>query len=74
MAVDPATGIVYLTEDDFRGFVVPDPENEIPGTGMRASFLYRYLPETRPKGRGTHIGAASCRSCHWKRNQNTTLT
>jgi secreted PhoX family phosphatase len=27
VAVDPTTGILYLTEDDFRGFVVPDPEN-----------------------------------------------
>ena len=52
VAVDPTTGIVYLTEDDFRGFVVPDPENEIPGARMRVSFLYRYLPETRPKGPG----------------------
>jgi len=52
VAVDPKTGIVYLTEDDFRGFVVPDPEDEISGTRMRVSFLYRYLPETRPKGPG----------------------
>jgi secreted PhoX family phosphatase len=52
VAVDPATGIVYLTGDDFRGFVVPDPEDEVPGTRMRVSFLYRYLPEIRPKRPG----------------------
>lgn len=52
VAVDPTTGIVYLTEDDFRGFVVPDPENEIPGARMRLSFLYRYLPETRARRPG----------------------
>ncbi len=52
VAVDPATGIVYLTEDDFRGFVVPHPEDEMPGTRMRVSFLYRYHPTTRPKRPG----------------------
>jgi len=46
--IDPATGIAYLTEDDFRGAVVSDPNDEVvaddtpPGT--RVSFLYRYLP------------------------------
>ncbi|HEV2742124.1 MAG TPA: alkaline phosphatase PhoX, partial [Rubrobacter sp.] len=52
VVVDPATGIVYLTEDDFRGFVVPDPEDETPGTRMRVSFLYRYLPDIRPRRPG----------------------
>jgi secreted PhoX family phosphatase len=47
--VDPATGIVYLTEDDFRGSISADPNEEIvaddtpPGT--RVSFLYRYIPK-----------------------------
>ena len=52
VAVDPATGIVYLTEDDFRGSVVPDPEDETPGSRMRVGFLYRYLPKTRPRRAG----------------------
>jgi secreted PhoX family phosphatase len=43
--VDPQTGIVYLTEDDFRGDQVP-PEEEVPGT-TRSSFLYRYVPVER---------------------------
>src|SRR5829696_3213157 len=49
--VDPATGIVYLTEDDFRGSITTDPNGEIvaddtpPGT--RVSFLYRYIPKDR---------------------------
>lgn len=41
--VDPATGIVYLTEDDYRGKIPPDPYDEIIGTS-RVSFLYRYIP------------------------------
>lgn len=41
--VDPQTGIVYLTEDDFRGVIDPtDPAND-----TRSSFLYRYLPDDR---------------------------
>lgn len=41
--VDPRTGIVYLTEDDFRGSIDPgDPAND-----TRSSFLYRYLPDDR---------------------------
>ncbi|MBA3473212.1 MAG: DUF839 domain-containing protein [Rubrobacter sp.] len=46
--IDPATGIAYLTEDDFRGSIPPDPNAEVvaddtpPGT--RVSFLYRYIP------------------------------
>jgi secreted PhoX family phosphatase len=41
--VDPATGIVYLTEDDFRSTTPSDPNDEDVGTS-RVSFLYRYLP------------------------------
>ncbi len=42
-AIDPATGIVYLTEDDFRGSIDPnDPAND-----ERSSFLYRYIPNDR---------------------------
>ena len=41
--VDPSTGIVYITEDDFRGRIDPrDPRND-----TRSSFLYRYLPNDR---------------------------
>lgn len=41
--IDPATGIAYLTEDDFRGRIDPtDPTND-----QRSSFLYRYLPNDR---------------------------
>ena len=41
--IDPSTGIVYLTEDDFRGRIDPtDPAND-----TRSSFLYRYLPNDR---------------------------
>jgi secreted PhoX family phosphatase len=56
--IDPATGIAYLTEDDFRGAIVDpsaevvadystseiDPTTGLPGTGSRVSFLYRYIP------------------------------
>ena len=47
--VDPSTGIVYLTEDDARLPIPPDPATEVPGES-RSSFLYRYLPEDpRPR-------------------------
>jgi uncharacterized protein len=56
--IDPATGIAYLTEDDFRGAIVDanaevvadytnnetDPATGAPGIGTRVSFLYRYIP------------------------------
>ncbi|PTX64368.1 hypothetical protein C8P63_103154 [Melghirimyces profundicolus] len=42
-AIDPATGITYLTEDDFRGTI--DPEDPLNDT--RSSFLYRYIPNDR---------------------------
>lgn len=41
--VDPQTGIVYLTEDDFRGTIPSDPEFEIIGAS-RVSFFYRFIP------------------------------
>src|SRR5215217_798025 len=57
--IDPAAGIAYLTEDDFRGSIPADPNQEVvadyttsetdsstgqAGTGSRVSFLYRYIP------------------------------
>ena len=46
--VDPATGIVYLTEDDFRGEIdEKDPRND-----TRSSFLYRYIPNDKSKRPG----------------------
>lgn len=50
--VDPATGIVYLTEDDFRGQILSDPDAEVPGSS-RVSFLYRYIPNDRSGAPGT---------------------
>lgn len=54
--IDPRTGIVYLTEDDFRGSQVA-PNLEVPGgPGVpgttRSSFLYRYLPQNRAQRPG----------------------
>jgi len=47
--VDPSTGIVYLTEDDFRLAIPDDPSTETP-ENSRTSFLYRYLPsDPRPR-------------------------
>jgi uncharacterized protein len=54
--IDPNTGIAYLTEDDFRGAIVSDPNQEVvaddtpPGT--RVSFLYRYIPRNRKQRPG----------------------
>jgi len=53
--IDPTTGIAYLTEDDFRGSITADPNDEIAadvtdtegGRGTRVSFLYRYIPNDR---------------------------
>ncbi|MDP9381102.1 MAG: PhoX family protein, partial [Chloroflexota bacterium] len=46
--VDPSTGIVYLTEDDFRGEIdEKDPRND-----TRSSFLYRYIPNDTSKRPG----------------------
>jgi uncharacterized protein len=64
--IDPATGIAYLTEDDFRGAVVPpneeivydytddeiDPATGQPGIGSLVSFLYRYIPNNRSQRPG----------------------
>lgn len=51
LGVDPATGLVYLTEDDFRGGIPADPSAEIAASpaagGSRSSFLYRFLPHDR---------------------------
>jgi secreted PhoX family phosphatase len=64
--IDPATGIAYLTEDDFRGGIVDasaevvadysssetDPATGQPGTGTRVSFLYRYVPTNKSQKPG----------------------
>lgn len=64
--IDPATGIAYLTEDDFRGNIVDanaevvadytsaetDPATGQPGTGTRVSFLYRYIPNNKSQRPG----------------------
>ena len=58
--IDPATGIAYLTEDDFRGSIPDDPRDEIVadvtdtegGRGTRVSFLYRYIPNDRSQSPG----------------------
>src|SRR5215213_2906134 len=47
VGIDSATSIAYLTEDDFRGAVTTNPEDERPGAS-RTSFLYRYRPNTHP--------------------------
>ena len=52
--VDPNTGIVYLTEDDFRGSIPADPSTEVDGDpAFRSSFLYRYLPDDRSRRPGS---------------------
>ena len=58
--IDPQTGIAYLTEDDFRGSIPDDPDDEIVadvpdtegGRGTRVSFLYRYVPNDRSQRPG----------------------
>ena len=47
VGIDSATSIAYLTEDDFRGAVTTNSEDERPGAS-RTSFLYRYRPNTHP--------------------------
>lgn len=44
--IDPATGIAYLTEDDFRG------GDTVAGSDSRLSYLYRYLPDDRTRAPG----------------------
>lgn len=52
-AIDPTTGIVYLTEDDYEGTI----DLEDPHQGTRVSFLYRFLPNNRsPKPGALHDG------------------
>ena len=57
--IDPATGIAYLTEDDFKGAivdarkeVVADVPTDEGGTGTRVSYLYRYIPRDRSQSPG----------------------
>src|SRR5215207_2509243 len=54
--IDPATGIAYLTEDDFRGDIPSDPTAEVIADdappGSRVSFLYRYVPNVKPRKPG----------------------
>jgi secreted PhoX family phosphatase len=45
--IDPATGIAYLTEDDFRGGDVL-----FPASARNISYLYRYLPNDRTRAPG----------------------
>ncbi len=47
-AIDPRTGIVYLTEDEARGGVVRTGEQGRP----LQSFLYRFVPADRRRGPG----------------------
>jgi secreted PhoX family phosphatase len=49
--VDPQTGIVYLTEDDFRGAIPDSPEFEAI-RASRVSFFYRYVPNDRSRKPG----------------------
>jgi uncharacterized protein len=44
--IDPSTGIVYLTEDDFRS------GDTVAGSDSRVSYLYRYLPDNRTPAPG----------------------
>jgi uncharacterized protein len=54
--IDPATGIAYLTEDDFRGDIPSNPTAEVVADdappGSRVSFLYRYIPRVRARKPG----------------------
>ena len=63
--IDPQTGIAYLTEDDFRGFIPDDPNEEVAFVPenvdaaregdygeTRASFLYRYVPNVKARKPG----------------------
>jgi secreted PhoX family phosphatase len=65
--IDPATGIAYLTEDDFRGSIPADPNAEVVadfstsetdpatgqrGTGTRVSYLYRFIPTDKSQRPG----------------------
>jgi uncharacterized protein len=48
VGIDPHTGIVYLTEDDFRGQLDPmEPRRD-----TQESFLYRYIPNDQRRRPG----------------------
>lgn len=49
VALDPATGTAYLTEDHLGTEVAADPRREAEKSG---AFLYRYLPEDRRRRPG----------------------
>jgi secreted PhoX family phosphatase len=55
--VDPRTGIVYLTEDDFRGSIPSDPNSETDAS--RSSFLFRYLPNDRRQRPGALLAGGT---------------
>ncbi|MDQ3381095.1 MAG: PhoX family protein [Actinomycetota bacterium] len=58
--VDPRTGIVYLTEDDFRGSIPANPNDEIDGNpAFRSSFLYRFLPNNRSQRPGALLAGGT---------------
>ncbi len=81
--IDPATGIAYLTEDDFRGVIVSDPNAEVVagqttdegGRGTRVSFLYRYIPNDRTQRPGAlqRGGRLQVMTIEKKRNYNVDL-
>ena len=55
--VDPRTGIVYLTEDDFRGSIPANPNDETDAS--RTSFLFRYLPSDRRQRPGALLAGGT---------------
>jgi secreted PhoX family phosphatase len=57
VGLDPRSGIVYMTEDDFGPRSVPeDPDEEREDDG---AFLYRYLPKDRsPRPGALHAGGS----------------
>lgn len=58
--VDPRTGVVYLTEDDFRGSIPSDPNTEVDGDpAFRSSFLFRYLPNDRRQRPGALLAGGT---------------
>jgi secreted PhoX family phosphatase len=48
LAIDPSTGVVYLTEDDFRGKV----NKADPARDTRSAFFYRFTPNDQSPRRG----------------------
>ena len=54
IGIDPRTGIAYLTEDDFRGDIPNDPNEEVEGPS-RSGFLYRFISNTRNLGPGAYL-------------------